>query len=663
MMKEPIRISIYLLLFFTVNLVSAQPGQNVQPQEGGFRPDETTTTKSQVVKKIKNWRLINDYTIIDSIPVDTFLNGFQISNPVFKQNPFNISTGNYGGPYQSNSLEFLKFNQDFIFTNSLDYFFSDPSTYRFYNTTVPYTNLSYSNEGPKRRSEENTRVLFTQNINPDWNFGVSYNLISSIGKYLGQRQDNQRTQLFMSYKGDKYSVHGALSYNDIRHLENGGISNDTNITHPERYDNIEAENIKVHFNNKRSDAANYLKNYQIFIHQSLGLGRLKLKETDTSDIQKELPIGTVYHTLKFDSKRRVYKVNNLNSYYDDDFYSNYYIDSLRTKDSTRLNQLKNTFQIRFNEEANSLFKFGVRAFIENELDFYKVNQGPYNFYKSTDTLITASAIGGQIFKTLGKNLWWNAGAKLYFQGYRIGDSEITGNLETLFRIKNDTAGFFANGGIYLQSPGLLFTKYFSNHIQWNKSFSPEKTLKVRGGITIPTRRFKVTAEIRLINDYFYWNNEALPDQESGVVQAYELKLHQHFILWNIHSRNIVSYQVTSKEEVLPLPTLSVFSSNYFENTLFKVLKFQLGFDVKYHTEYYAPSYFPATGQFYVQNDIKIGNYPFADVFLNFHLKRARLGVKYEHINKGYPENNYFLIPHYAANPGGVKICVSWNFFD
>ncbi|MBN2164681.1 MAG: putative porin [Marinilabiliaceae bacterium] len=665
-MKEFIKTGLYIFLaFFCLNAYTQEENDNL-------RPDNTAKNVSKAAKKIKHWRLIDEYTLLDSVPLDTFVNNFQTTNPVFKKNPFNIHTGNLGSPYQSNSLEFLNSNNDFIFTNSLVYFFPDPSTYLFYNTTVPYTNLSYSYSGPKQRSEDNTRILFTQNITPYLNFGISYNLISSIGMYQGQRNDNQMTRINISYQGEKYSIFGVFAYNDIRHMENGGITDDSFILNPEQHDYPDAQSIPVYFNVKDNrHSKNYLKNYQVFISQSYGIGRIKMKDTTNNEIS--LPVSTVYHTLKFDSKQRTYALNKLYSYYDK-FYSNIYEDSLQTADSTRLRQLTNTFQIRFNEEANTLLKFGMRIFIDNELNFYRVNSQPTKHYRdingyyrpvynSTDSLLSCSAIGGQIFKNQGRNFWWNAGIKLYFQGYKLGDSQITGKLNTLFRVKNDTAGIYTSGGLYLNTPGLLLTKYYSNHIKWNYTLKDEKTLKLRGGISIPTRRFDVSAEIRLINDFIFWNQEALPDQASGVIQAYELKLRQHFKLWNLNSFNQVSYQVTSQKEVLPLPTLSLFSSNYYENVLFKVLRTQIGFDIKYHSAYYAPSYFPATGQFYIQNNIKVGDYPLADVFLNFHLKRARLGFKYEHINLGYPNNNYFIIPHYSSNPGRFKIYVSWNFFD
>jgi hypothetical protein len=98
----------------------------------------------------------------------------------------------------------------------------------------------------------------------------------------------------------------------------------------------------------------------------------------------------------------------------------------------------------------------------------------------------------------------------------------------------------------------------------------------------------------------------------------------------------------------------------------KVLNTELGADVRYFTEYYAPDYSPALGQFVQQNSndrIKIGNYPIASVYANFLLKQTRFYVKYYHINEGTGKRNYFLAPHYPITPAVLWFGLSWNFYN
>lgn len=631
--------------------------------------------KSNIKREVRNWVLKDDFSRADSINVDTLSQGFQVHSPAFRESMVNVQLGNLGAPWMSAMISQKPIYTRFLFTENLNYFFSGPEKWRYYNTRTPYTNLYYQYSGPKRRSEEAVGVLFTQNIRKNWNAGFNYQLISSIGKYEAQKVENRHFRFFSSYTGNRYQIHGSFAYNRAEHLENGGIVDEDYVLRPEEYDEYSsAETIPVNL----YSASNRTDNFQLFVNQSLNIGNITLGTHETDSVK--LPIGTAIHTLHIDRNRRIHKVTDIDRYLSDDpeafFYPNIYADSLSTNDSVYYVSIKNTFQLRFNEEANSLLRFGLRVFIRNNVEKYRYPLQPVKFYTTKDnprlpqpeylmgdTTLTTTFIGGQIFKNRGDLFRWNAGLKFYFQGYRTGDSELTGAMSSRFRVRKDTALLFANGGVFLVTPDPLTERYYSNHIKWDQRFNPVKTVKISGGIGIPTRRLEITSEIRLINDYIFWNEEALPTQSGDYIKLIEVKLFKHFKLGNFHSQNTFIYQVSSNQEVLPLPDYSVYSSNYYQNTLFKVLFFQLGFDTRYTSAWYTPAYMPATGQFHLQKTRKIGDYPFVDLFLNMQLKRARIFIKMDHVNQGMLNNDYFHTVGYPVNPRGLRFGISWNFYD
>ena len=126
-------------------------------------------------------------------------------------------------------------------------------------------------------------------------------------------------------------------------------------------------------------------------------------------------------------------------------------------------------------------------------------------------------------------------------------------------------------------------------------------------------------------------------------------------------------QLSSKEEILPLPLLNVYSNLYLKFVYAKVLKIQIGADARYFSSYYAPDYAPALEQYFVQegeHKVQVGGYPFINVYANFHLKQVRFYVMYYHVTQGLFENsNSFLAPHYPVNPRMFKLGLSWNFWD
>jgi hypothetical protein len=632
-----------------------QMGEDEQPQ-GDFIPPD-----------VRTWKLRDHFTFSDTVAVDTLSNGYQIHNPIFKESIAQNWLGNMNSAYQSMIFDEQQRHYGYMFYNSFMSYLPQPHEIYFYNTKTPYVNLTYHFGGPKRRSEEAISAMYTQNINKDFNVGFQYQLNSSIGLYQGQKAENQNFKFWSSYNGNRYNMHMAFIYAKIENQENGGI----NLGEAERdFNDLEPDEIPVNF----QSAYTNINNLQFFYNHSLSIGNISVRNTKDSTVN-ELPVSTVFHTLKFDQGKREYKINDLENYYitDTPYYPNIYRDSTQTRDSTTYNNLVNTFQIKFNEEANSLLKFGLRAYITNDIMNYKFpGQTSWRFdennkgiptYKTRDTTLVNTAIGGQIFKNLGDNFWWNAGVKLYFQGYRAGDSEITGSLNSRFRIRKDTAGFFANGGIYLRQPELFENQYFSNHLQWNEDFNQVKNVRIRGGIRIPTRRLELSGGANILTEHIYWTESGLPAQTSTVIQVLNARLKKHFILGRIHSVNDVVAQYTSHDEYIPVPSLSLYNSTYYQNTLFQVLHFQIGVDVRYNTEYYAPMYMPATGQFGNQRNEKVGNYPFVDAFANLQLKRARIYVKFDHVNEGYPGDPYYTAYKYPGNPRSLKFGVSWNFYD
>ena len=696
---------------FGHNSMGQNPMSNMS-RSSSQRPMEEEEKGPDIKQCVKNWKMTDDYTLADTIVVDTITTGVQIHNPIYRKSISNINTGNLGSPYLPEIITDRKWRNDFIFYNALQHWFPMEEDVIYFNTRTPYTNVFYGFGGPKRRSEESVGVLFTQNVNKDFNVGMQYSLFSSVGHYEAQNARNQRVKLFGSYTGERYSVNSYIMLNGSKHSENGGIINDDFLLNKDKYGFEHPENIPVNF----TTAYNKLNNFQVFVSQSFGIGQVKAKtgtstaasndsllilndSLSNSDLRdtillklshhektvektedyeaKIIPVSTLFYTLKYENDKRIYGIDDLRQYMapvvDNPYYKNMYVDSLQTRDSVRFNKIVNTFQIRINEEANTLLRFGLRGFISNEIRFYRMPAASYYepgdrdyipHYRNQDTTLVTSYIGGQVFKNRGKNFWWNGGIKFYFQGYRVGDTEITGMMNSRFKIsKKDTAGVFADGGLYITSPELFQNKYFSNHFQWNNDFRAQKIIRLRGGLRVPTRRLELSAEVRSINDYIYWNNDALPDQSGDFIQVIAVSANKHFIWARVHSLNKLVYQKTSNASVLPLPDFTAYSSNYYENILFKVLTFQIGFDLRYHTKYYAPTYMPATGQFHTQNIRKIGNYPFFDVFLNFHLKRARIYVKVDHVNAEFMGNDYFYTTGYPANPLSMKFGVSWNFYN
>ena len=126
--------------------------------------------------------------------------------------------------------------------------------------------------------------------------------------------------------------------------------------------------------------------------------------------------------------------------------------------------------------------------------------------------------------------------------------------------------------------------------------------------------------------------------------------------------NELIYQLSSNENVLPLPQLSAYSNLYVAFKLAKVLSVQLGADVHYYTSYYVPVYEPATQQFRNQDEMRLGDYPLLNAYANFHLKQTCFFVSAYNLGSLFINHpKYFSMPHYPLNPMLVKVGISVHF--
>jgi hypothetical protein len=156
-------------------------------------------------------------------------------------------------------------------------------------------------------------------------------------------------------------------------------------------------------------------------------------------------------------------------------------------------------------------------------------------------------------------------------------------------------------------------------------------------------------------------------QHGGNLNVMTAQLDQKLRLGPLHWDNILTYQTSSNDKVLPLPTLNVFSNLYLEFMVAKVLRVELGGSATWFTEYDAPEFCPAINQFAVQENAstrtKVGNFPFVDVYANLHLKHARFFLLMQNATDTSFNRAYFLTPHYPMNASVLHFGISWNFFN
>jgi len=309
-------------------------------------------------------------------------------------------------------------------------------------------------------------------------------------------------------------------------------------------------------------------------------------------------------------------------------------------------------------DTSFIFSFSDPAFffLAQPTGFAVTDRSEYK-YGSTALIAFARGSIGDVF-----GIWGDG--RLFFQGHRAGEYDLQAGISfNLLEGKNHSV---IEAGIRQRerTPSIFLNSFSSNHFSWQNDFSRPGESTLKGSVRMPERNFGVSVDLSLLNNYIYFDSTANPVQYSDVFPLISLSLNKDFKLWRFHFRNKINYQIPGRQDILPLPELSVYHSTWFEQTLIRdILNMQIGFDIYYSTEYRGFAYQPATSQFYLQNEKSFGNYPYLDVFINFKHKRTRVFFKGEHVNTGFFEPDYFSVLHYPRNQRVIKFGLSWSFYN
>lgn len=599
-------------------------------------------------KYLKTWRINDKFATADSLSPDTAHLNFQSDNHIDKFSILNSFRGNLGSPIQSK----LYFNRpgynEFIFADACYPYLKQIESAIFYNTNVPYSSLYYLTGGTNYYEDEQFRFLFTVNPDKKLNFGTTLDYLYARGEYKNLATNRFAGSLFATYNGEKYKATAHVSTNTLNNHENGGIVNSSyingNINYP-------ANNIPVNI-----DAYAKLIHNQIFYNQQYSLGFYKSDSiTPDSVIKTWVPVTVFAHTLQVDDYQKWYYEESVEK----KFYKNTYLDKAYTDDTASYLLISNRFSVSMAEEFNKWLNFGLSAYIENDLE---------RFGFLTDTVLnhhfeSNTRVGGVLSKNRSKIFKFNINGEITVLGPAIGDFLLKGNLGGYFNLWKQRIELNAHGYIRSIEPSFFHEYYQSNHFRWENDFDKTYTTQLGGRFSIPTQSLDLNINIENNNKYIFFNSSALPEQYNGNIQIISVNLKKDFHLGKFTLENNVVYQLSSNPSVIPLPDFALYHNLYYHDLWFKVLQVQLGTDVRYHTSYYAPAYMPATGQFYVQNEVKIGNYPQVNAYLNIHLKRTRFFIQYYHINQLFMKGDYYSMPDYPIYPANLRMGLTWNFYD
>ena len=665
-------------------------------------------------------------TVVDAENNDTVVHDYQKFNATDGYAGEYNYLANIGSP-RLNRLYFNRDNtsDEFLFLQTLSFFRGSLQDFRFTNTKSPITNLAYHSCGNRQTGEDRVRAYFATNINKLAGLGLKIDYSYGVGYYYAQPNSMFGSTFYGYYRGERYNMHAYIGINHMKMGENGGIEDDRYIEDPLSLgQSYSPGNIPTMLDQTWN--RNHEQHYYLTHRYNLGFTRLievpdSLKPIppsssellsdlsdsiqavlrqdtlarklavdslmqiwkDKQEVPKEfVPVTSIIHTLDVSNLKHEYLSHNTTAGY----YSNLYFgDGRKMADLSRALSVRNTFGVALREGFNKWAQMGITLFGTHKLRSYQLMDSIGGMTRYTENDVS---VGSELARTQGSRFHFNTSAEVWLIGEHVGDLNIDGKTDLNLSLgRRDTLATDIHVNFMHRKPTFFFRHYHSQIAWWdNNDLSREVRLRIDGNLRLKKFGTRLQIGFENVSNYTYFGmqntlrqgknaesllptdySHAVGVMQAGSVQVFGATLAQDLNWKFIHWDNQVSFQTSSNQDALPLPKLNIYSNFYllFRIGIAKVLRVQIGADIRYFTSYYAPDYSPAIQQFAVQDAnyarMKIGSYPIVGAYANMHLKHCRIYVAAKHVNSG--SGHSFLVPHYPINPMTIHFGLSWNFFN
>ena len=518
-------------------------------------------------RKINTWMLKHIYTRFEDVQLDTNTHQLQRDyQPAYDQGFSYESVGILG--HAMNHVDFmLRPGPDqFLFGRAWEPYLKTAERTIFFNTKTPYTSLFYATIPVKSWKEENIEVLHTQNFSPYTNFGIEFNILAGKPLYTRQETRSTRVGLFGSHAKNRYSIFGTFHYNDFNVNENGGLTDVDGFL-----EGVEEDWLLygVHL----AEAHSHYRNLALFTTQKYDLVQRQTLTDSLGNITTKGKTLSISHQLLVERQFKDYR-DEVNMGELSPVYSNYNYLTGSASDSATEDKISNVFQLILGDPDYD--KISARIYAGHEFKRFGM-LSPQTVYVDSlarDTIIASfnSEFFNDVF--LGFHLagpttgiWdWVIGGDYYLLGYNQNDFRAH---TTFSRELGGMTDLGLRGSFELSRPHYFTNHYSSSFLAWDNDFPSMLKIKGEAFIRSEEQETDIRVGASYISNYVYWDQEAMPqlyDEDLLVLSAHFSK---HFKLAGYNSETKILVQYTSADEVLRLPLATIYSSNYWNQSLFK----------------------------------------------------------------------------------------------
>lgn len=568
--------------------------------------------------------------------------------------------------------------------------YKTPENLTFYQVQNPYTLLSYNSSLDK---DYQVHVTHTQNINERWNFALDYHLISPTGVFSNSSATDHFFDFNTNYysRDARYQLSAGFIWQRMVLGENGGLSNE-DIFINKRISNMGG--VPVNLTNRYSNN----KDHTVFVRQTFNTVRqFEWYRPVVETFIDTIPVDDTLHVTHFDSIQGdsvvIDSIVITFRYEPRDSIVDY--DTILPHDPHVYNtgvlgldlqwdkqKYRFTDSTLYNRISASLF-WTNDAYIDhrwrNPLKLHGGIRPEMSWLRMDDSLYSNATIRQVAFYPFARleiSPWPATELNVYAEAApNLSEYNLDARLVFPFRdsIGNSIQNISFRAVIKAHNPELIYKVQMQRRgANYSIDLKPIGIRKLeadykRGDL------LQVHLAAQHIGHNVWFEQHTLtdsttvllPHQSDGnaLLLQGRVNLNLKITSW-LHYDMQQHVQYSSDQEQIRVPLFASKNSIYADFKLFNnVLHTQVGFDIRYHTAYKADGYNPALGVFYRQNEVEVGNYLWADFFINLQVKRASIYAKAAHFNSFIEEHSFCILPHYPSKQFGFFFGITWKFFD
>lgn len=634
--------------------------------ETAFLPD------SLYYKRLVSWRHNRLWNSIETFQWDTTANYHFYDYPFMRKDVGASWLGMPGSAVQQYNWFKRDDETSTSFYAPMESWTYTPDNLPQFNTKTPYTELEYFGNlfNNSTLSADNFRVFTTQNILPELNIALEMKRYGGAGTLRNEETNNRTYFVAGNYIGKKYLAHAGFIYNKSTRQESGGVQDNMWV----RDTTVDVREIEVNL----ATATNRYKKISFFLDQSYRipfefLEKLKHRGDTTwvpaDTLNKDIMTGFIGTSSEYTTYSKKYVDNTstaLSAFYRDAFY----INPNKSTDSLRTSRLENRIFVRLQPWKEDAIVSKLEGGIGHRFQTFYLQSPNEVLYKAANNRWNSFYAYAGAEGKLSKYFNWDATGLFNFAGHEAGDFYVKANAAVSFypfrRAKQSPITLGAHFETSLKEPDFYQQHFYSNHFKWENNFGKTSTTRINATLDIPKWRLKAQAGYALIKGLNYYDTLGVARQNTSAMSVLMAGISHHLVLGPLHLENSALFQVSSAQDILPLPTLALNLRYYFQFNIVnpKVLQMQIGINTRFTTKWYAPWYNPVSGTFALQTETQYGEVPVTDIFINMQWKKCCLFLKFENAGRGWPSraHDYFTAHHYIQTAPMLKFGISWPFY-